>query len=224
MQRPLIRRRFRQGGLRCLRGRGNRLHGVGLQVVEADFRPGQVRRLEVLRRGSPAADRGRQPHAPETVRDGRRRQVRLEERRAAQEGQRVGPDPRGLLRQPGFRGRRHDQGRLRQGLRGVGQPDGGFHGQGAGDRPGAGGDRQDARRVRLCGRQFRLDVCRAGRNPGEEVSCLRADTKKEVGIHAHNNQQLAFANSIEAIIHGANRVDASMAGLGRGPAIAPWNS
>lgn len=39
---------------------------------------------------------------------------------------------------------------------------------------------------------------------------------KEVGMHAHNNQQLAFANTIEAIIHGANRVDATMAGLGRG--------
>ena len=30
-------------------------------------------------------------------------------------------------------------------------------------------------------------------------------TGKEVGIHAHNNQQLAFANTIEAIIHGAER-------------------
>lgn len=39
---------------------------------------------------------------------------------------------------------------------------------------------------------------------------------KHVGIHAHNNQQLAFANTIEAIIHGANRVDATMGGLGRG--------
>jgi 4-hydroxy 2-oxovalerate aldolase len=39
---------------------------------------------------------------------------------------------------------------------------------------------------------------------------------KMVGIHAHNNQQLAFANTIEAIIHGANRADASMAGIGRG--------
>jgi 4-hydroxy 2-oxovalerate aldolase len=39
---------------------------------------------------------------------------------------------------------------------------------------------------------------------------------KNVGMHAHNNQQLAFANTIEAIVHGANILDASMAGLGRG--------
>lgn len=44
---------------------------------------------------------------------------------------------------------------------------------------------------------------------------------KEVGIHAHNNQQLAFANTIEAIIHGANRVDATMGGLGRGAGNCP---
>jgi 4-hydroxy 2-oxovalerate aldolase len=46
-------------------------------------------------------------------------------------------------------------------------------------------------------------------------------TGKVVGMHAHNNQQLAFANTIEAIIHGANRVDASMAGLGRGAGNCP---
>jgi 4-hydroxy 2-oxovalerate aldolase len=39
---------------------------------------------------------------------------------------------------------------------------------------------------------------------------------KEVGIHTHNNQQLAYANTIEAIIQGANRLDGSLAGLGRG--------
>ncbi len=44
---------------------------------------------------------------------------------------------------------------------------------------------------------------------------------KQVGIHAHNNQQLGFANTIEAIIHGANRVDATMAGIGRGAGNCP---
>jgi 4-hydroxy 2-oxovalerate aldolase len=39
---------------------------------------------------------------------------------------------------------------------------------------------------------------------------------KDVGIHAHNNLQLAFANTIEAIILGCNRVDATLMGLGRG--------
>jgi 4-hydroxy 2-oxovalerate aldolase len=41
-------------------------------------------------------------------------------------------------------------------------------------------------------------------------------TGKDIGMHAHNNIQLAFANTIEAIILGANRVDATMGGLGRG--------
>lgn len=46
-------------------------------------------------------------------------------------------------------------------------------------------------------------------------------TGKEVGIHAHNNQQLAYANTIEAIIHGANRIDATMGGIGRGAGNCP---
>ncbi len=48
-----------------------------------------------------------------------------------------------------------------------------------------------------------------------------AETGKEIGIHAHNNQQLAFANTIEAIILGSNRADATMAGLGRGAGNCP---
>ena len=43
-----------------------------------------------------------------------------------------------------------------------------------------------------------------------------AGTGKEVGIHAHNNLQLAFANTIEAIILGCNRVDSTIFGFGRG--------
>jgi 4-hydroxy 2-oxovalerate aldolase len=45
--------------------------------------------------------------------------------------------------------------------------------------------------------------------------------QKQVGMHAHNNQQLAFANTIEAIIMGANMIDGSMAGLGRGAGNCP---
>lgn len=44
---------------------------------------------------------------------------------------------------------------------------------------------------------------------------------KEVGIHTHNNQQLAYANTIEALITGANRLDASLSGLGRGAGNCP---
>jgi 4-hydroxy 2-oxovalerate aldolase len=44
---------------------------------------------------------------------------------------------------------------------------------------------------------------------------------KELGIHTHNNQQLAFANTIEAIIAGVNRVDATLYGMGRGAGNCP---
>ena len=44
---------------------------------------------------------------------------------------------------------------------------------------------------------------------------------KQVGMHGHNNQQLAFANTIEGVIRGANLLDASMAGLGRGAGNCP---
>lgn len=39
---------------------------------------------------------------------------------------------------------------------------------------------------------------------------------KEVGVHAHNNQQLAFANTIEAVGDGVNFLDATYNGMGRG--------
>jgi 4-hydroxy 2-oxovalerate aldolase len=39
---------------------------------------------------------------------------------------------------------------------------------------------------------------------------------KKVGIHAHNNQQLAFANTIEALSRGASYLDATVSGMGRG--------
>lgn len=39
---------------------------------------------------------------------------------------------------------------------------------------------------------------------------------KTIGIHAHNNQQLAFANTIEATRMGVSMLDATMSGMGRG--------
>jgi len=38
----------------------------------------------------------------------------------------------------------------------------------------------------------------------------------KLGIHAHNNQQLAFGNTIEALSYGASYLDATMSGMGRG--------
>ena len=39
---------------------------------------------------------------------------------------------------------------------------------------------------------------------------------KLTGIHAHNNQQLAFANTIDAMAYGASYLDATVNGMGRG--------
>ena len=131
------------------------------------------------------------------------------------------PDPRGLLRAPGLGSGRHDQGRRRQGLRGVGQPHGRLHGQGA--------EIDQALEVLAATPASTLVVVDSfGSLYAEQIELLVKKyldygkaTGKEVGIHAHNNQQLAFANTIEAIIHGANRIDATMGGLGRGAGNCP---
>lgn len=44
---------------------------------------------------------------------------------------------------------------------------------------------------------------------------------KTIGIHCHNNQQLAFANTISAIICGINYLDATLYGIGRGAGNCP---
>lgn len=46
---------------------------------------------------------------------------------------------------------------------------------------------------------------------------LNALPGKTIGIHTHNNRQLAFGNTIQAIIEGSNMLDASVYGIGRGP-------
>ncbi|MBU1121125.1 MAG: aldolase catalytic domain-containing protein [Candidatus Omnitrophota bacterium] len=44
---------------------------------------------------------------------------------------------------------------------------------------------------------------------------------KEVGFHGHNNQQLAFSNTIESIIHNANYLDGTVYGIGRAAGNCP---
>lgn len=44
---------------------------------------------------------------------------------------------------------------------------------------------------------------------------------KTIGIHSHNNQQLAFANTITSIICGINYLDATLYGIGRGAGNCP---
>lgn len=45
---------------------------------------------------------------------------------------------------------------------------------------------------------------------------VAAKSGKKIGIHAHNNQQLAFANTIEALSLGASMADGTASGMGRG--------
>ncbi len=45
---------------------------------------------------------------------------------------------------------------------------------------------------------------------------IARDNGKQVGIHAHNNIQLAFANTIEAMMYGTSFLDVTISGLGRG--------
>ena len=44
---------------------------------------------------------------------------------------------------------------------------------------------------------------------------IKALPGKEIGIHCHNNQQLAFSNTVEGIIKGINYLDGSIFGMGR---------
>ncbi len=41
-------------------------------------------------------------------------------------------------------------------------------------------------------------------------------TEKQIGFHAHNNQNLAFANTIETMSYGVSYLDATVQGMGRG--------
>lgn len=44
---------------------------------------------------------------------------------------------------------------------------------------------------------------------------------KKVGFHAHNNQNLAFANTIDTLSYGVSYLDATVQGIGRGAGNCP---
>jgi 4-hydroxy 2-oxovalerate aldolase len=55
----------------------------------------------------------------------------------------------------------------------------------------------------------------------EKYLAYAEKTGKKIGIHAHNNLQLAYANTIEAMMYGASFLDVTISGLGRGAGNCP---
>lgn len=65
-------------------------------------------------------------------------------------------------------------------------------------------------------RQLRSSLPEQIRRIAEKYTEIAEANGKFVGMHAHNNQQLAFANTIEAAAQGVSLLDATMMGMGRG--------
>jgi 4-hydroxy 2-oxovalerate aldolase len=55
----------------------------------------------------------------------------------------------------------------------------------------------------------------------EKYTKVAKSANKLVGIHAHNNIQLAYANTIEAMRYGTSYLDVTISGLGRGAGNCP---
>ncbi|MGN1319851.1 MAG: aldolase catalytic domain-containing protein [Acutalibacteraceae bacterium] len=50
----------------------------------------------------------------------------------------------------------------------------------------------------------------------QEYLAAVENTDKKIGFHAHNNQNLAFANTIETLSYGVSFLDVTVQGMGRG--------
>jgi 4-hydroxy 2-oxovalerate aldolase len=59
------------------------------------------------------------------------------------------------------------------------------------------------------------------KNLAQKYTKVAFEQNKKVGIHAHNNIQLAFANTIEASLNNVEFLDATISGLGRGAGNCP---
>uniref|UniRef100_UPI0040470CFE aldolase catalytic domain-containing protein n=1 Tax=Aliarcobacter sp. TaxID=2321116 RepID=UPI0040470CFE len=55
----------------------------------------------------------------------------------------------------------------------------------------------------------------------EKYLKVAEESGKKIGIHAHNNLQLAYANTIEAMMYGTSFLDVTISGLGRGAGNCP---
>jgi 4-hydroxy 2-oxovalerate aldolase len=55
----------------------------------------------------------------------------------------------------------------------------------------------------------------------EKYTKVAKGAGKKVGIHAHNNLQLAYANTLEAMMYGTSFLDVTISGLGRGAGNCP---
>lgn len=53
------------------------------------------------------------------------------------------------------------------------------------------------------------------------ITRYREATGKVLGIHAHNNQQMAYSNTVYAAINGVQMLDTTMMGMGRGAGNCP---
>ena len=55
----------------------------------------------------------------------------------------------------------------------------------------------------------------------EKYLAVAKASGKQVGIHTHNNIQMAYANTIESMMYGTSYLDVTISGLGRGAGNCP---